>query len=148
MMTSKTLAIGSDHAGFFLKEQILKYLLDRDYLPVDFGCYSGESVDYPDYAHLVAKSISKGDSKFGILICGSGQGVCMTANKHKDVRASICWHTEIATLSRQHNDSNILCLPARFLTYEQTIEIIESFLNTEFEGGRHQKRVSKIEFND
>jgi ribose 5-phosphate isomerase B len=146
-MNSKTIGIGSDHAGFYLKEQILKYLVDSGYLPVDFGCYSQDSVDYPDYAHLVANSISKGDLEFGILICGSGQGVCMTANKHNNVRASICWNSEISSLARQHNDSNIICLPARFLNYEQVIDILKTFLNTEFEGGRHSKRVSKIDIN-
>ncbi len=144
-MTSKTIGIGSDHAGFSLKEKILKYLLDNNYAPVDFGCYNSNSVDYPDYAHQVADSVSKGDFNFGILICGSGQGVCITANKHNGIRASLSWNSEIASLSRQHNDSNILCLPARFISYEQSIDILNCFLNTKFEGGRHSNRVLKIE---
>jgi ribose 5-phosphate isomerase B len=134
--------IASDHAGFNLKKNLIQSLSEITF--EDLGCFSETSVDYPDYAHLVAKSVSIDDSSIGILICGSGQGVCMTANKYQNIRASVCWNSEISKLARQHNNSNIICLPARFISQEESIEIINSFLNTSFEGGRHQNRVDKI----
>lgn len=134
--------IGSDHAGYNLKNFLIQSLSEINMQ--DLGCFSETSVDYPDYAHLVAKSVSLDDSSFGILICGSGQGVCMTANKYQNVRASICWNSEISKLARQHNNSNIICLPARFISEQESLDIIKSFFNTTFEGGRHQNRVDKI----
>jgi ribose 5-phosphate isomerase B len=145
-MTEKItkISLGCDHAGFRLKETVKNNLGKKGYEIVDFGTFSEESTDYPDYAHHVAHAVETGINDFGILICGSGNGVCMTANKHRDVRAALCWNVEIASLSRKHNNANILCLPARFITAEQAMDIIETFLNTDFEGGRHERRVNKI----
>jgi ribose 5-phosphate isomerase B len=139
-----TIAVGSDHAGFKLKNQVLVHLLELGHEPQDFGPDSAESVDYPDYAHAVAESIAKGENQLGILICGSGNGVCITANKHASVRAALCWKPEIAALARQHNDANIICIPARFVTARNALDIINAWLSAEFEGGRHQRRVEKI----
>lgn len=139
----KKLAIACDHAGFDYKELIKKYLEDQ-YEVQDFGTYSKDSVDYPDFVHPAAKSVEKGENEFGILICGSGQGVSMTANKHQDIRCALCWMPELAELARQHNNANMIAIPARFIAAELAIEIINKFLNTDFEGGRHQNRVSKI----
>lgn len=136
--------IGSDHAGFELKEQLIKYLNDLEVEIIDEGTYSTKSVDYPDYAHAVATAIEKGKATTGILICGSANGVCMTANKHKKIRASIAWNPEIAALAKQHNNANILCLPARFISANKAKTIVSAFLDAEFEGGRHQKRVDLI----
>lgn len=138
------IAIGSDHAGFELKEKIINWLAQNDVTVADFGCESTESVDYPDYAHFVCASLVSEDNDFGILICGSGNGICMSANKWIGIRAALCWNTEIAKLARAHNDANVICLPARFISAEEAIEILEAFLETEFEGGRHEKRVNKI----
>lgn len=137
------LAIASDHAGYDYKEIIKKFLGDQ-YEIQDFGTYSPDSVDYPDFVHPAATSVEKGDNDFGILICGSGQGVAITANKHQDIRCALCWMPELAELARQHNNANMIAIPARFIASELAIEIITKFLNTDFEGGRHQKRVSKI----
>jgi ribose 5-phosphate isomerase B len=136
--------IGSDHAGYKYKEKMSDFLEKSGYSVTDFGCYSEESVDYPDFAHPVAEAVEKGKNAFGILICGSGNGVCMTANKHKKIRAALCWTIEIARLSRLHNDANIVCLPARFIDFDMAKEIVNTFLNTSFEGGRHLNRVKKI----
>ncbi len=138
----KHIAIGSDHAGFDYKEVIKKHL--SNYLVKDFGTHSTDSVDYPDFAHPVASAVESGEFQLGILICGSANGVAITANKHAGIRAAICWKAEIASLARQHNDANILCIPARFISQEEATEIVETFLNTKFEGGRHQNRVNKI----
>lgn len=138
------IAIGSDHAGFALKQLILAYLNTKAYTVKDFGCFSVASVDYPDYAHPVAIAIEQNDYDFGILICGSGNGVCMSANKHAGIRAALAWKPELAELARQHNNANILCLPARFIENSLAIQCVEQFLNTGFEGGRHQRRVNKI----
>jgi len=143
LLTNK-ISIGSDHAGFDSKKSIKDYLLTLEIDFFDFGCFSEDSVDYPDYAHKVSKSIESNDFEFGILICGSGQGVNMTANKYKGVRSALCWSEEIARLSRQHNNANVLCLPGRFLTSDELNKITYTFLTTSFEGGRHQKRVEKI----
>ena len=137
------LSIGSDHAGYELKTKLYEYL-KTTYKIIDRGTNSEQSVDYPDYAHKVALDVSTNDTKFGILLCGSGQGVNITANKNTLVRSALCWNEEVAKLSRQHNDANILALPARFLTFEQARTIVEAFLITEFEGGRHLKRIEKI----
>ncbi|MCE2962762.1 MAG: ribose 5-phosphate isomerase B [Chitinophagales bacterium] len=136
------LSIGCDHAGFELKEFLKSIFTDIVWL--DKGCYSLDSVDYPDFAHAVARSIESGESSMGILICGSGNGISIAANKHAGIRAAIAWKPELASLARQHNDANILSLPARFITEQEAIEIVKAFLEAKFEGGRHQKRVDKI----
>jgi ribose 5-phosphate isomerase B len=138
------IAIGSDHAGFALKTTLITILEAQGHQVRDFGCYSEESIDYPDYAHPVAEEIEQKKSEFGILICGSGNGISMTANKHQGIRCALCWNPEIASLARQHNDANILSLPARFISTEVAQEILTAFLSAEFEGGRHANRVSKI----
>lgn len=141
---SKKIAIGGDHAGYEYKEKILKKLTSMGYDVKDFGPTGPGSVDYPDYAHPLAVSVAERQTEFGILICGSGNGVAMAANKHAAIRAGLCWNKALAELARQHNDANVLCLPARFIPYDQAEEIVEAFINTEFEGGRHQRRVDKI----
>lgn len=138
------IAFGGDHAGFEYKAELIKFLIEKNYVTKDFGPFSAESVDYPDYVHPVALAIENGDFDFGILICGSANGVAMTANKHKDIRAGIAWAPELAKLTRQHNNANILCLPARFITLLAAKECVTAFLETPFEGGRHQNRVDKI----
>ncbi len=139
------LSIGSDHAGYQYKELISNMLKEKGILVVDKGTHTEESVDYPDYAHEVARSVESKETEFGILICGSGIGVSISANKHTGIRAALCWKVELAELSRRHNNANILCLPARFISEELAIKIVTAFLNTQFEGGRHEKRVNKIE---
>jgi len=136
--------IGSDHAGFLLKEAIIKHLKNRGFETKDVGCYSEESIDYPDYAHPVSEFILSNEGSLGILICGSGNGINMTANKHQGIRSALCWNNEIALLARQHNNANIIAIPARFITIEEAILMVDTFLNTGFEGGRHQLRVNKI----
>lgn len=143
-MKNLKIAIGCDHAGFDYKETIKNALTTAGYYVKDFGTYSNDSVDYPDFVHPVATSVETGESDFGILLCGSANGVAMTANKHQAIRAGLCWNKEVALLTRQHNNANILCIPARFMQQEQAVEIAELFLSTPFEGGRHQKRVDKI----
>jgi ribose 5-phosphate isomerase B len=138
------IAIGSDHAGYEMKESLINWISEQGIPVIDFGPESTESVDYPDYAHAVTASILDEESVIGILICGTGNGICMTANKWRDIRAALCWNSEIASLARQHNNANVLCLPARFISIEESIGIVEVFLDTEFEGGRHEKRVDKI----
>ena len=139
------LAIGSDHAGFKLKNELLVHLLEKGLELQDFGPDTADSVDYPDYAHKVAESVASGENDLGILICGSGNGVCITANKHKGVRAALAWEEEIAALARQHNNANVLCVPARFVSKAKAFKIVDAWLDATFEGGRHQNRVSKIE---
>ena len=143
-MTRKKIPIGADHAGFTLKGQLIQFLESRGYELKDFGCFSEESIDYPDYAHPVAEMVAQNKGMLGILICGSGNGINMTANKHKGIRSALCWSTEIASLARQHNDANIVALPARFISVEDALEIVDTFLGTAFEGGRHQGRIDKI----
>ncbi|MBA5629019.1 ribose 5-phosphate isomerase B [Moheibacter lacus] len=138
------IAIGADHAGVEYKEKIVAYLTGKGIEIQDFGTFSTASVDFPDFAHPTAEAVENKKVDFGILICGSGQGVNMTANKHQGVRSALCWNTDIARLTRQHNNANIIALPARFVAYEYAVEMIETFLNTEFEGGRHERRVEKI----
>ena len=138
--------IGNDHAGYSLKLSIIKNLEDK-YEFFDKGSYSNESVDYPDYASIIAKEIQSEKGDLGILICGTGNGVCMTANKYKGIRAVICWNEEIAKLAKQHNNANIICIPSRFIKVEEAIKIIESFILEKFEGGRHERRIKKINEN-
>ena len=138
------IAIGCDHAGYDMKERLKKNLEGKGINFQDFGAFSLDSVDYPDFAHAVAAEISSGNFDAGVLICGSGNGISMTANKYNGVRAALCWTPEIAELARLHNDANILSLPARFITQEQGVEILEKFIETSFEGGRHERRVNKI----
>ena len=141
---SKPIAIGADHAGFEYKSAIADQLKMKGYQVKDYGTYSTDSVDYPDFAHPVANAVEKGESGVGILICGSANGVAISANKHQGIRAAITWEQEIARLARQHNNANIICIPARFVSTPIAEEMINIFLSTEFEGGRHEKRVNKI----
>ncbi len=136
--------IGADHAGFSLKEELISYLKQKGYKLKDFGCYSEDSIDYPDYAHPVAEMVENNSEMLGIIICGSGNGINMTANKHQGIRSALCWKKEIAQLAREHNNANIIALPARFISTEEAIEMVDTFLSTSFEGGRHQRRVDKI----
>lgn len=145
-MSQNIIPIGADHAGFNLKGKIIEFLESKGYQVKDFGCFSEESIDYPDFAHPVAGMIEQNTGMLGILICGSGNGINMTANKHKGIRSALCWNTEIAALARQHNDANIVALPARFISEQEALEIVETFLGTAFEGGRHQRRIDKISY--
>ena len=140
----KKIAIGSDHAGYEKKDLLIKHLKNLGYEVKDFGTYSEESSDYPDYAHPVASSIEDGTYDLGILFCGSANGVSMTANKHQGVRVALSWIPEIAKLGREHNDANVVSIPARYVSDEEAIAIVDAFLNAEFEGGRHARRVDKI----
>ena len=139
----KKLAIACDHAGFDYKELIRKHL-EGKYELKDYGTFSKDSVDYPDFVHPAASSVEKGENELGILICGSGQGVAITANKHQKIRCALCWETELAALAKQHNNANMVAIPARFVSEELALQIVDTFLNTDFEGGRHQNRVDKI----
>lgn len=139
-----TISIGCDHAGFPFKEPIKAYLTGLGYNVLDFGTNSLASADYPDFAHPTAEAVEKGRAERGILICGSGNGVAMTANKHPSVRCGLCWNEEVASLIRLHNDANMIAIPARFVTLETALRILDVFLTTQFEGGRHATRVSKI----
>lgn len=138
------IALGGDHVGFEFKSDLLESLRGQGHDVKDFGTYTDESVDYPDYVHPVAEAVEVGLYDFGLLICGSGNGVAMTANKHSGIRAALCWTSELAALARQHNNANILCMPARFISHESALEIAEMFLSSKFEGGRHERRVKKI----
>jgi ribose 5-phosphate isomerase B len=138
------LAIGGDHAGFEYKKQLVEFLKKEGHEVKDFGPDTDASVDYPDHVHPLAEAVEKGESELGILICGSANGVAMTANKHQGIRAGIAWEDELAALTRQHNNANVLCIPARFIDYDKTLSIVKTFLATEFEGGRHERRVDKI----
>jgi ribose 5-phosphate isomerase B len=140
----QTISIGCDHAGFKIKTKIVNYLRKQGFEIKDHGAFSEESVDYPDHIHPVAFDIENGSSNFGIALCGSGNGAAITANKHQKIRAALCWKTELAVLARQHNDANILVIPARFVSPKLALEMVKAFLNTSFEGGRHQKRIDKI----
>ena len=143
-MSKTIIPIGADHAGFELKEQLITYLTGKGFEVKDYGCHSTDSIDYPDYAHPVADFIESNAGVKGILICGSGNGINMTVNKHEGVRAALCWTKEIAALARQHNNANIISIPARFTAIPQALEMVDTFLKTSFEGGRHQARVQKI----
>ena len=140
----KIISIGGDHAGFEYKAKLKIWLEKNNYEVKDFGTHSTESVDYPDFAHPLALAVENNESEFGVLICGSANGVAITANKHQGIRAAICWTAELAALARQHNNANVLCLPARFISESDAEKILSAFLSTAFEGGRHEKRVNKI----
>ncbi len=142
---TKPIAIGCDHAGFEYKIAIVQWLKEKGYEVNDFGSYSPDSVDYPDFAHPVAESVEENKSACGILLCGSANGVAMAANKHQQIRAGISWENDIAKLMRQHNNANIICLPSRFVALQLAIEMIDTFIHASFEGGRHERRVNKIE---
>ena len=141
---SKPIAIGSDHAGFEYKEDLISFLEGKGLPYHDLGTHSKDSVDYPDFAHPVAEAVEKGEASFGILLCGSGNGVAITANKHQGIRAAICWGEEITKLAREHNDANVICIPARFVREGDAEKMVDIFMHTDFEGGRHQRRVDKI----
>jgi ribose 5-phosphate isomerase B len=144
MENTKKIAIGGDHAGFEYKAELIKVLTAEGYQVKDFGPFSNASCDYADFAHPVSQAVENKEFTYGILLCGSANGVAITANKHQGIRAGLAWNVEVASLIRQHNDANVLCIPARFTTLEQAIEIMNVFLTTEFEGGRHQLRIDKI----
>jgi ribose 5-phosphate isomerase B len=144
VMQSELIGIVCDHAGVEKKNLIIDFLKSRGYKVKDFGTYSAESADYADYAHPLANSVENGECQIGISICGSGNGINMTVNKHSGIRSALCWNTEIAALARQHNNANICALPARFISSEEAIDIVETFLNSEFEAGRHLVRINKI----
>ncbi len=141
---NKKIAIGCDHAGFEYKKFLQSYMEEEGIEVKNFGTDSEDSVDYPDFVHPVANAVESQESDLGILICGSGNGVAMAANKHQNIRAALCWEVSLAELARQHNDANIICIPARFVSIEKAKEMVDAFLNTDFEGGRHLRRVEKI----
>lgn len=143
-MKKYKVALACDHAGFFFKEEIIKFLIKEGYEVKDFGTYSQESADYPDFAHPMAYSIESGEYDYGVSLCGSGNGINMTVNKHQGIRSALCWNTEIARLARLHNNANVCAIPARFVTLYDTLEILKLFFKTEFEGGRHLRRINKV----
>jgi ribose 5-phosphate isomerase B len=145
--SSKPIAIGGDHAGFEYKQILVKWLQDKGFTVTDLGTASLDSVDYPDFAHPTASAVEKGEAAFGILLCGSANGVAITANKHQGIRAGLCWQNDVAQLIRMHNDANMICIPARFVALALAQQMIEIFMNTPFEGGRHANRVGKIACN-
>lgn len=140
----KIIPIGADHAGFELKAKVIDFLQKKGYEVKDYGCYSSESIDYADYGHPVALHVEENPASFGIVICGSGNGINMTVNKHQGIRGALCWMPEIAKLAREHNDANILTLPGRFISEESALEMVQLFIDTPFEGGRHLNRINKI----
>jgi ribose 5-phosphate isomerase B len=143
-MKKMKISIGADHAGFEYKQQLVNKLKEQGHQVTDYGTHNADSVDYPDFAHPVAVDVSDNKADLGVLVCGSANGVAMTANKHARIRAAICWNEELASLSRLHNNANILCLPARFVSYETAEGIMDKFIKSSFEGGRHERRVNKI----
>lgn len=143
-MKIRKLAIACDHAGYNTKELLIKWLTDKGFTVKDYGTYSDESCDYPDYAHPMAEAVENKEYELGISLCGSGNGINMVANKHQGIRSALCWKPELAELARQHNDANICALPARFVSFDQAKEIVSAFLTAEFDGGRHQRRIEKI----
>ncbi len=142
--STKPIAIGCDHAGFAYKTVLIKWLTEKGYQVKDFGTFSTDSVDYPDFAHPTATSVANGETCFGILLCGTANGVAITANKHPNIRAGLCWQNDVAIVTRQHNNANIICIPARFVALVLAQQMIELFMTTAFEGGRHQTRINKI----
>jgi ribose 5-phosphate isomerase B len=141
---TQRIAIGGDHAGVAYKSKLIKHLEEKGFVVKDFGPFSTESVDYPDFVHPLSLAVESGEADLGIVICGSGNGVAITANKHQGIRAALCWNEELAALARQHNQANVLALPARFISYELAEKLADIFLTTSFEGGRHATRVGKI----
>ena len=141
---TKKIGIACDHAAYELKEFLVGYLASKGFEVKDFGTHSEESCDYPDFAHALGEAIDNGELERGVALCGSGEGISMTLNKHQSVRAALCWIPEIAKLSRQHNNSNVLCMPARFITNDEALEMLNIWLETEYEGGRHQRRLDKM----
>lgn len=141
---NKTIYTGGDHAGYELKQHLVNTLQNPGWIVKDLGPFSEESVDYPDFAHKVAQKVEENTGSLGLLICGSANGVCMTANKHKDIRAALCWNPDIARLAREHNNANVICIPGRFVSLQEGETILKAFLDAQFEGGRHQRRVDKI----
>ncbi len=143
-MKKSKVAIGGDHGGYEYKERMVEWLKSQGYEVKDFGPYESGSVDYPDFVHPLCEAIEAGEYEYGVLICGSGNGVAITSNKHAGIRAALCWDRDLAGLARAHNDANVICMGARFIGYELAESMVDTFLNTEFEGGRHQTRVNKI----
>lgn len=143
-MNELRIALASDHAGYNLKMKVAEHLQQKGATTFDFGCYSTESCDYPDFAHPLAEAVEKGDYDFGITLCSTGNGICMTANKHQGIRAALCWDVRLAELARQHNNANVLGLPANFVSEEKAMAITDAFFHTDFEGGRHERRIHKI----
>ncbi len=143
-MSKISVAVGCDHAGFPLKESVIRKLKKMGFMVHDFGTHSEDSTDYPDYVHPGAKMVENGEAQFAVFICGSGQGVTMTANKYQKVRAALCWKVDLAELARQHNNANVLCIPQRFVSKKMALNMIQKFFETDFEGGRHERRVNKI----
>jgi len=143
-LKKKKIVIVSDHAGYFLKGKLLTYLIKEKHEVKDFGCFSEEMVDYPDFGHPLANAVSSGEYELGISICGTGNGINMTVNKHPGIRSALCWNEEISRLARAHNDANICALPGRFVSESEAYLIVKTFINTSFEGGRHQRRIDKI----
>jgi len=141
---NKTIALACDHAGYTLKLKIIAHLEQEGFYIKDFGCFSTESCDYPDFAHPLASAIENGQAQAGITICSTGNGICMTANKHQGIRAALCWDIPLARLARQHNNANVLGLPANFISEELALQLVDIFFSTDFEGGRHERRVNKI----
>ena len=140
-LSEMNLAMASDHAGFALKQKVRAFLEEQGAKVKDFGCYSTESCDYPDFAHPLADAVEKGEFDFGIVICSTGNGICITANKHQGIRAALCWDTPLAELARQHNNANVLGMPANFISEEKALDIVRTFFTTDFEGGRHERGV-------
>jgi len=143
-LKNKVIALASDHAGFERKQGIIKYFKEKGIAFKDYGTYTDESTDYPDYGHLIGGAIDNDEIEIAVTFCGSGQGINMTANKHQKVRSALCWTPEIAALATQHNNANVCAIPARFVTDEEAIAIVEAYLNADFEGGRHERRIEKI----
>ncbi len=144
METKKIVSIGADHAGFEYKQRLITFLEQQGYEVQDVGTHSADSVDYPDFAHPVALAVEQQQADLGILLCGSANGVAITANKHQGIRAALCWTAEVAAVTRKHNNANVLCIPARFVSIDDAVDITRTFMHTEFEGGRHANRVNKI----
>lgn len=148
MMNKKKIGLAADHAGFYMKELVLKSLIKEGYDVKDFGAHSADDVDYPDYAHLLGYAIEKGEYELGFVFCGSGNGINMTINKHQDIRSALCWTAEIAEMARLHNNANCCAIPSRYISANEVLKIAKSFLSAEFEGGRHERRVNKISLPD
>ncbi|TKG93517.1 ribose 5-phosphate isomerase B [Puteibacter caeruleilacunae] len=143
-MEKRCIGIACDHAGYQMKKEVVQYLESKGFKISDFGCDSDESCDYPDFAHPMASAVEKGECDLGISICGSGNGINMTVNKHQGIRSALCWEVELAELAVEHNNANVLAVPSRFISIELAIKIVDAFLNSEFEGGRHERRINKI----